>query len=45
MSMSTFDELYDLLKINLKKQSTDMRIPIGPKERLIISLRYSKLFY
>jgi len=37
--MSTFDELYSLLEANLTKQTTDMRVPIGPKERLCIALR------
>ncbi|CAI6376479.1 unnamed protein product [Macrosiphum euphorbiae] len=39
MSMSTFDKLYSLLEINFTKQTTDMRVPIGPKERLCIALK------
>ncbi|XP_003242769.1 uncharacterized protein LOC100572068 [Acyrthosiphon pisum] len=40
MTMSTSDELYSLLETNLTKQTTDMRVPIGTKERLCIALRY-----
>ncbi|KAL4098202.1 hypothetical protein QTP88_022850 [Uroleucon formosanum] len=39
MTILTFDELYSLLETNLTKQTTNMRSPIGPKERLCIALR------
>ncbi|CAH1971911.1 unnamed protein product [Acanthoscelides obtectus] len=41
MSMSTFDELLELLEKDLKKQDTRCRKNICPEEKLAIFLRYA----
>ena len=40
MSPSTFEELLSFVAPNIKKESTVMRDPIGPSERLALTLRY-----
>ncbi|KAG5861569.1 hypothetical protein JTB14_016419 [Gonioctena quinquepunctata] len=40
MSIKSLDELYGLLREDLQKKNTNMRVAIGPMERLIITLRY-----
>ena len=40
MSKSRFDHLLSLVKDKLKKEETNMRKPISPGERLLITLRY-----
>ena len=40
MSLSTFEELLSFVAPIIAKESTAMRDPIGPSERLALTLRY-----
>ena len=41
MTPAVFNELYDLVRNNIKKQHTRWREPISPREQLAISLRWA----
>nr|CAH7745541.1 unnamed protein product [Callosobruchus chinensis] len=45
MSIKSFDELYDLLREDLQKKNTNMRVAIGAIERLVITLRLVFFIY
>lgn len=39
MSSNCFNEIFNLIDENLRKETTHFRIPISPSERLAITLR------